>query len=73
MGLFDIFKKKKFELTEEQYNKLVTPCKMVDGKFVPCEYPATPIPEAEPSAEDDIDSMLIDHEYRLTMIELGVN
>ena len=25
-----------------------------------------------PSAQDDTDAMLIDHEYRLTMLELGV-
>ena len=25
------------------------------------------------SREDDVDSMLIDHEYRLTLLELGVN
>ena len=61
------------ELTEEQYNQLITPCEIIDGKFVPCEYPTTQTPEAEPSAEDDIDSMLIDHEYRLTILELGVN
>lgn len=26
-----------------------------------------------PSAQDDIDSMLVDHEYRLTMLELGLS
>lgn len=36
-----------------------------------------PIPEPEPvppviDPEDDRDSMFIDHEYRLTLIELGV-
>lgn len=31
-----------------------------------------PLPEAEPTAEDDIDAMLVDHEYRLTLLELGV-
>ena len=30
-------------------------------------------PEEKPTAQDDIDSMLIDHEYRLTLLELGVN
>jgi hypothetical protein len=29
--------------------------------------------ESEPTAQDDIDAMLIDHEYRLTLLELGVN
>lgn len=31
-----------------------------------------PDPEAEPSAQDDTDAMLIDHEYRLTLLELGI-
>lgn len=38
------------------------------------EYEITPddgLPEAV-RAEDDIDNMLVDHEMRLTMIELGV-
>lgn len=26
----------------------------------------------EPTAQDDTDSMLVDHEYRITMLELGV-
>ncbi len=30
-------------------------------------------PEEKPTAQDDIDAMLVDHEYRLTLIELGVN
>ena len=33
----------------------------------------TPMPEAEPTAQDDIDAMMVDHEYRLTLLELGVN
>lgn len=29
-------------------------------------------PEPEPTAQEDTDAMLIDHEYRLTLLELGV-
>jgi len=29
-------------------------------------------PEVTPSVEDDTDAMLVDHEYRLTLLELGV-
>lgn len=29
-------------------------------------------PEYEPTAQDDTDAMLVDHEYRLTMLELGL-
>lgn len=32
------------------------------------------VPEVtEPTAEDDIAAILVDHEYRLSLIELGVN
>lgn len=63
------------ELTEEQYNSIQTPCKLVDGEFVQCDFPKTepePTPEPEPTAQDDIDAMMIDHEYRITLLELGV-
>ncbi len=33
--------------------------------------PAEPA-AAEPTAQEDMDAMLIDHEYRLTLLELGV-
>ena len=41
----------------------------VDGKYV---YDPLPEPEsiAEPTPQEDTDAMLIDHEYRLTMLEL---
>lgn len=39
-------------------------------EWIPGEMP--PEPEPEPSAEDDIEMMLVDHEYRLTLLELGV-
>ena len=42
-----------------------------DGGFV-----YSPLPKSEvvttPSAQDDTDAMLIDHEYRLTILELGL-
>lgn len=31
-----------------------------------------PEAEAEPTAQDDTDSMLVDHEYRITLLELGL-
>lgn len=31
-----------------------------------------PDPEPEPTPQDDTDAMLVDHEYRLTMLELGL-
>lgn len=70
----DFVDKRQIELTEEQYNTIPLPCKLVNGKFVPCEYPKVTVPEIkpEPTQAEDIDTMLIDHEYRLTLLELGV-
>lgn len=31
-----------------------------------------PVPEPEPTAQEDNDAMTVDHEYRLTLLELGV-
>lgn len=42
-----------------------------DGGFI---YDPLPEPEVDitPSAQDDTDAMLVDHEYRLTLLELGI-
>lgn len=41
-----------------------------DGSYV---HDPLPEPEpAEPSEEDDTAAMLVDHEYRLTLLELGL-
>ena len=31
------------------------------------------LPTPEPTAEDDTNAMIVDHEYRLTLLELGLN
>lgn len=31
-----------------------------------------PEPDPEPTAQDDTDAMLVDHEFRLTLLELGL-
>ncbi|MBR5485825.1 MAG: hypothetical protein IKV41_04885 [Oscillospiraceae bacterium] len=36
------------------------------------EIPEIPEKETEPTAEDDAAAMLVDHEFRLTMLELGI-
>ena len=52
--------------------------KLVDGKPVECtdeEIAAqedTLRPVSAPDPQDDIDAMTIDHEYRLTILELGL-
>ena len=41
--------------------------------WTPGEMPEAPLePSPQPTAQDDTDTMLIDHEYRLTLLELGV-
>lgn len=40
--------------------------------WTPGTLPDVPTPTAEPTAQDDTDAMLIDHEYRITLLELGV-
>ena len=53
--------------------------KLVDGKPVECtaeeiaaqEETLRPVPVPDP--QDDMDAMIIDHELRLTMLELGIN
>ena len=45
-------------------------------KYVGGEYVYDPLPKpeptpAEPSVESDMQEMIVDHEYRLTLLELG--
>lgn len=42
----------------------------VNGEYI---HNPLPIPEAIPTESDDIAAMLIDHEYRLTLLELGIS
>ena len=52
--------------------------KLIDGKPVACtteeiaaqEDALRPAPVPDP--QDDVDAMLVDHEFRLTMLELGI-
>ena len=41
------------------------------GRFIPYTEEEL-LKSAEPTEQDDTDSMLVDHEFRLTMLELGV-
>lgn len=53
-----------------EYN--ITDYKYIDGSYV-YDPLSRPEPETEePTAEEDTLSMIVDHEYRLTMLELGV-
>ena len=50
------------EVTKEEYVRL----------FEESTGLSEPIVEPEPTEQEDTDAMLIDHEYRLTLLELGV-
>lgn len=43
----------------------------IDGEYVHDPLPAVEI-KTEPTEEEDIAALLIDHEYRLTLLELGI-
>lgn len=76
------------ELTQEQIEvskaKFIAvrlPCILADGVFVSVEkapelaneyFDHAPEAEPEPSEADDTAAMLVDHEYRLTLLELGL-
>lgn len=52
-------------------------CREIDGIMEITEWQALPIPEPEPDPEivdpfEAVDSMLVDHEYRITLMELGL-
>lgn len=55
------------EVTAEKIGDVMTMTTWTPGTI-----PEPEIVEAEPTEEDDTASMLVDHEYRLTMLELGL-
>lgn len=62
---------------EQEVQKVIGTRKVVT-KWIAKNTNLLPFPEfedtiSETSAQDDTDAMLIDHEYRLTLLELGVN
>ena len=49
---------------------------ITDYQYIDNEFVYNPLPKVEvkpePTAQDDTDAMMIDHEYRLTLLELGI-
>lgn len=41
----DYVAKNEIELTKEQYDTIPIPCRLVDGEFIPCDYPEVEIAE----------------------------
>lgn len=65
-------------LDKPLYDGAVLRYKLVDGKVVErtaeeIEADKAALPKPEPTAEDDTNAMMVDHEYRLTLLELGLN
>ena len=56
------------EVVVEKMNGVMTVVEWIPGVMPEPE----PEAEAEPTAQDDTDSMLVDHEYRITLLELGL-
>jgi hypothetical protein len=56
------------EVEVEEVNGVMTVTKWTPGEMPEPE----PIPAPEPTAQDDTDALLVDHEYRLTLLELGL-
>ena len=75
MGAYDRYE----EVSEQVFKSVKLPSEKKNGVWVETskmpliEYPSIESEENKPTAQDDTDAMLIDHEYRLTMLELGVN
>lgn len=53
--------------TETQEYKMLTVTAMTEGTL-----PEVIEEEPEPTAQEDTDAMMVDHEYRLTLLELGL-
>lgn len=65
-------------LAKPLYDGAVPRYKLVAGKVVErtaeeIEADKAALPKPEPTAEDDTNAMMVDHEYRLTLLELGLN
>ena len=65
-------------LDKPLYDGAVPRYKLADGKVVArtaeeIEADKAKLPKPEPTAEDDTNAMMVDHEYRLTLLELGLN
>jgi hypothetical protein len=54
----DFVDERHIPLTEEQYNTIITPCKLVDGEFVPSDFPKFSEPEPEPTTEELLNIIL---------------
>lgn len=66
---FDKYASKDMAIVESIPEGDVYDYQYIDGEYV---YNPLPKPEVEPTETEDILAMMIDHEYRLTLLELGL-
>ena len=70
----DYVDKNEIGLTEFQYNTIPIPCKLVNGEFVPCDYPENDTPvETTPEPEEKITLQLTREQYDKLMSLLAQN
>lgn len=69
---YEEFAAKGMSIVEEIPEGNIVNYKYINGEFIYDPLPEPKQPEREPTAQDDTDAMLVDHEYRLTMLELGL-
>lgn len=59
-----------FIISEEAF--VTAYCAANGYTFEEAPLPITPEPTPEPTEEEDLAAMTVDHEYRLTLLELGL-
>lgn len=55
------------ELTEEQYNTIPIPCKLVNGEFIPCEYPRSEVVEIPEEPITEVERLRADVDFIAVM------
>lgn len=63
-------------LTKQQYEDIQLPCTLgfePVNEWPTWETQTFEIPKPEASEEDDITAMVVNHEYKLTLLELGLS
>ena len=58
------------ELSEEQYNSIIVPCKLIKGEFISCEYPPDEIIPSQPIMPTEIEKISADVD--LIKLEMGL-
>lgn len=72
----DFIDKNEIELTEYQYNTIPIPCKLIDGEFVPCDFPEIKIeetpteetPKTDAEKIEELQQKIDDLQYELSAL-----